>query len=430
MTKDHRSSTVVRWTTALLVLGVALGIHTLNDFAALDIYWPPTAVDTAVEAHFSETYYQARALFRQRAKAANAKLVELPVPHLSHLDLSVDVAVFHGTQEELLVHVSGTHGVEGFAGSAIQSKILEQAPTWGSTGPSVVLIHALNAFGFAQLRRFNEHNVDLNRNWLSKGEFKERISMSPNAFGYEDVYDALNPSAHASWSESYWVRAVYHLLTKGFAKIKRAVVTGNHHFPASIFYGGIEKQPSLAIVEECLETHIDFSKVRRLAVIDVHTGLGKSGDDTLMLTKLNNRTAANEIFPAEMASGKAVPMNDASNPVVRGYDAVGGYVADGIASLGPSEARHSTIAMAQEFGTVPGIFVLKAVSEENAHFHQAPTRRLPFAEKLRDVFYVHRSVSWKTTVLARGVAVFERLRQAFSSSPGASSPAQSADAAP
>jgi hypothetical protein len=56
---------------------------------------------------------------------------------------------------------SGLHGVEGPVGSAIQLAFLEREwSVWRcSTDISVVLIHALNPFGYAHGRRPNEENA-------------------------------------------------------------------------------------------------------------------------------------------------------------------------------------------------------------------------------------------------------------------------------
>ena len=48
-------------------------------------------------------------------------------------------------------------------------------------------MHALNPYGFAVVRRVNESNVDLNRNFLSHPD-----GHVPNP-GYEELYDAINP---------------------------------------------------------------------------------------------------------------------------------------------------------------------------------------------------------------------------------------------
>jgi Protein of unknown function (DUF2817) len=65
--------------------------------------------------------------------------------------------------------------------------------------------------------------------------------------------------------------------------------------------------------------------------------------------------------------------------------------------------------MTQEFGTRPGIVVLKALINENTAFHCLPHDRLQYAQTLRDVFYESSDVKWKLAVLTRGVTVFKQV---------------------
>ena len=62
---------------------------------------------------------------------------------------------------------SSTHGVEGFAGSGIQVGLLRD-PDAPKPPPdtALLLIHTINPHGMAWLRRENEDNVDLNRNFV------------------------------------------------------------------------------------------------------------------------------------------------------------------------------------------------------------------------------------------------------------------------
>lgn len=144
---------------------VALLFHAANDFAPLDAYLPPAAVDASVESHFADSYYDARSLFRSRARSVpGAALHSLPLPAFDLEDLTIDVAVVRGSNTHAVVHISGTHGVEGFAGSGIQSALLQQladeggASGTGGTGgtaaetPTLVFVHALNPYGFAKVR--------------------------------------------------------------------------------------------------------------------------------------------------------------------------------------------------------------------------------------------------------------------------------------
>ena len=68
-------------------------------------------------------------------------------------NLSVDFAVFNEQHcgEGVLLISSGVHGVEGFAGSAIQLGIVREIETFSDK--CVVMIHAVNPFGFSEYRR-------------------------------------------------------------------------------------------------------------------------------------------------------------------------------------------------------------------------------------------------------------------------------------
>ena len=85
-----------------------------------------------------------------------------------------------------LLVISGTHGVEGFAGSMCQTAWLSE----GAALPddlAVVLVHAINPYGFAWIRRVNEDNVDLNRNCI---DFSASL---PENVGYDQLAEALVP---------------------------------------------------------------------------------------------------------------------------------------------------------------------------------------------------------------------------------------------
>jgi hypothetical protein len=184
----------------------------------------------------------------------------------------MDVAILaHATSSEaaetILVHSSGVHGVEGFAGSAIQIAALSRLSTgsgdhWRSGSVCTVFVHAVNPFGFASLRRFNENNVDLSRNNLSPAQWSMARARHPNHAGYADFDAALNLAHPPQWyvSVSAFVRvrararvcecvlclcarvfrydrfvvllsASRALLTHGFLPLKRAIVTGPNPLP-------------------------------------------------------------------------------------------------------------------------------------------------------------------------------------------------------
>ena len=84
-------------------------------------------------------------------------------------DLTIDIAVLGSlTSNKLLLYTSGIHGVEGFAGSAIQLSVIDMLKNQKLIEDyCIIFVHIINPFGMAWHRRVNENNVDMNRNFIN-----------------------------------------------------------------------------------------------------------------------------------------------------------------------------------------------------------------------------------------------------------------------
>ena len=131
----------------------------------------PAWAEDATTNFFSNSYHEARTKFLTAAKAAGGNLEHYRNPYLGAEteELYIDVATFNlPGAKSILVLGSGTHGVEGFAGSGIQVGLLHEGISKNlPEGVGLLIYHALNPYGFSYLRRFNEDNVDLNRNFVN-----------------------------------------------------------------------------------------------------------------------------------------------------------------------------------------------------------------------------------------------------------------------
>ncbi|MPW20390.1 DUF2817 domain-containing protein [Paraburkholderia sp. CNPSo 3157] len=111
---------------------------------------------------FSQSYVEARAKFLAIAPAARPYACSSLGP--SGEPLYTDVAYFGDRNaSRLLILISGTHGPEGYSGSASQLLFLRaglQDALPAST--AVLLVHALNCYGFAWDRRVTAEGCDLN----------------------------------------------------------------------------------------------------------------------------------------------------------------------------------------------------------------------------------------------------------------------------
>jgi hypothetical protein len=120
--------------------------------------------------YFSANYSESREKFLQAAMARGLSIEKFLNPGVGPGGerLYTDVVLIGPRNaEKFLVLSSGTHGVEGFAGSGIQTGLLNECVV--SVIPdetAVLMIHAINPYGMAYLRRFNEDNVDVNRDFV------------------------------------------------------------------------------------------------------------------------------------------------------------------------------------------------------------------------------------------------------------------------
>jgi hypothetical protein len=123
----------------------------------------------ASDEYFSVDYFTARSRFRQRATQAGGQLTALQIDARGPAGepLTIDIAWFGSkSPRQVVVHSSGLHGVEGFAGSAVQMQVLRRLPRL-TDDTAAIFIHAVDPYSMAWLRRVNENNVDLNRNFLA-----------------------------------------------------------------------------------------------------------------------------------------------------------------------------------------------------------------------------------------------------------------------
>jgi len=274
-----------------------------------------------------------------------------------------------------MLHLSGVHGPEGHAGSGIQAGILhelkelESVSAWPDHFPTIIFVHAVNPYGFSLGRRWNENNVDLNRNVLSAERFKELIARGPPEPYLEIVQKQILNSKRPllSWFDAniyYYVLAAKTLILNGYNNVKHSLVTGQYHFDKGIFYGGQELQPSWVLLKYFLHER-NYLQMREIIILDVHTGLGPSGKDTLLIS-----------HGADLIKKSAYLVEDdlgrGTNSYLGDAGAGAGYEdTDGVSMnmLDWFPQRTMEIAMAQEFGTVNSIDVLRAlVLDHYAHF--------------------------------------------------------------
>lgn len=221
---------------------------------------------------FSSRYIEARERFQAAAQAAGARVSSIEHadergPEGERLFLDVAVAGDPAAPNRLVV-VSGTHGIEGYSGSAAQTAWLAgPEPKSLPHDTAVVLMHGINPWGFAHRQRTTEENVDLNRNFI------DHAAGHPRNAGYAELHPALVP---AEWSEAS-VAGIFAALDAfraraGEQAFSDAYNGGQYEFADGVFYGGRREQWSNRAFRSAIGEHV--ASARSAALIDLHTGIG------------------------------------------------------------------------------------------------------------------------------------------------------------
>ena len=349
---------------------------------------------------YSPNYAAARRRFRDLAANANARLEQYPIniEGREHGSLTIDVAIIGCDDPSWSVVLSsGIHGIEGFFGSAIQCAWLTQVPAKGLTpeNGNIVLIHAVNPYGFDSLRRTNENNVDLNRNFLMS---KEDYHGAPD--GYETLNRFLNPPSPPSSFEPFRLKILWKIWRRGLPALKNSIAGGQYEFPRGLFFGGHGREQSTLIIQDNIEKWIVGAG--DIVHIDFHSGLGQYGEYKLLLVESKNSPEIQwyrETFGAEYVELLANAEGTA-------------YTASGI--MGDWIARklrgRNYRFVGAEFGTYSIIRGLGALRAENrVHFFcsSSDARYKSAKEELRECF-CPASNQWRKTVLERGLGLIEQ----------------------
>jgi hypothetical protein len=306
--------------------------------------------------------------------------------------LALDFAILGARRpRHALVLSSGTHGVEGYVGAAIQHHAIERVLPRLRLAPdtAVVLQHANNPYGFAWGRRVNESNVDLNRNFL------ERFDPTLCDPDYERLHDALNPADLDPGAEAgRWGAIDAFVAAHGARRFQQVALGGQYRHPRGMQYGGARREQGTAHLLALVAEHL--ADAQTVHWLDFHTGLGAFGDCEVVTGAPADSDCYRyslEVFPGwvkSAASGESVstPLN--------------GLLDRGIEAALPPGCRFGFGF--PEFGTYEPMRMIRAMRADNwLHAHGDPsdaTGRALRAEMLE--VFGPASTDWRRRVVDTG----------------------------
>lgn len=342
---------------------------------------------------FAATYAEARAKFLAAAAQAGAEVQSYahPLKGPDGGDLATDVLRLGGADASRVVVVaSGTHGVEGYCGSGVQVGLLRH----GIAGElpedtALLLVHAHNPHGFAHDRRVTEDNVDLNRN------FQNFEGPPPTNDAYGEIHGWLVPEDWDGEARAAADAAIAEFIeTRGMFAFQAAVSGGQYDHADGVFFGGYEATWSNQTVRALAAGWC--AQADRVALIDLHTGLGPRGFGELIAIGDEDATARCKAWYGDEA--RSLAGGESVSAAVQGTVNLGYQQSIGGAEL---------TAIALEYGTLPQGEVLQAIRADNwLHLHGDVGSEAGRAikQQVREAFYGDED-QWKNDIWTRGLDI-------------------------
>jgi len=329
---------------------------------------------------------------------------------------SVSSTFVKGSEKKIIVIVSGVHGAEAPAGSVIQRQLLvnlRKRLGQRQVGPSWLLIHGLNPYGFQSGRRVNENNVDLNRNFIF-GKILESSQDPPKNFAYREIEYFLNPSRSLKYNIfsplDFYLKAFWLAIVKGISAIRNATLQGQYSSENGIYYGGLKFESSSKVFKRILQDHT--GNFENILFIDLHTGYGEKGklhffSDAASVAGVSQKTL-------NLFKGFDIDYGDDKN-----FYKVTGSIGHFVQKTFADKNVHT---MTFEFGTqdsqnlLGSIFSLRTLIWENQSFHHGAISDSLI--KVQDDFqslFNPKSNIWRHKVLEQAFDSLEQLVPRFMS---------------
>ena len=210
---------------------------------------------------FSQTVPESHARFLEVAADLGVEVFTHPLTGPAGEPLQTAVArLGSATARNVILCISGIHGLEGFAGSALQVGALRARAALLDLGPdmAIVFVHQLNPWGAAWGRKENESNQELLRHI-----YHLHRPRSPNPV-FAALADVMDYPSIRTVDEFMAARSRARLLADRFTpeQIGVGLIPGQDTHPTLFTYNGGPKAWSADVLETVVRTHVAGAEVR------------------------------------------------------------------------------------------------------------------------------------------------------------------------
>ena len=262
------------WTVAILLalilLATAIGPHIILHC----VRQPEPAENYAYKEAFLTDYDSVRSHLQELSADLGAEVYSHAIDEKDGLYIDSFYLPSEGEKRNLILLTTGVHGIEGYIGSVMLDVFFREVyPTLDKETTGVLVVANVNPYGMKYMRRYNENNVDLNRNFILDWSDFDRSSNKE----YPKVDEFLGPTGkigNALWHEvGFYLSLGKTAITDGADTISDALLTGQYEYPQGVYYGGTEDQASTVFLKDVFGRCLD-SEYENIVHIDIHSGYG------------------------------------------------------------------------------------------------------------------------------------------------------------
>lgn len=349
----------------------------------------------AYSGSFYTTYEEIRTHLQELTADLGVEISSHPIDEADGLYIDSFYLPATENQTNLIVLTTGVHGMEGYIGATMLDVFFNEIhPTLNTSHTGVLVVANMNPYGMKYYRRYNENNVDLNRNFILDWD---TFDLSSNK-EYPKVDTFLGPTGKVGnglWHEvGFYLNLGKTAITDGADTISDALLTGQYEYPQGVYYGGNGDEASTAYLKDVFSRCLD-SSYENIIHIDLHSGYGPR----------YNMVIFNSVYET---------MNEAESQKAFGYDHVIAYDSESFyATTGDTtdffyrlaeqkQASADLYSTCFEFGTIGDEFFdtilsLKYTIDENRN-HWYPTDNATSAEIIRQNYlelYYPTETAWR-----------------------------------
>lgn len=240
---------------------------------------PEVAEEYNHSEDFETTYEAVREQISQRVMALEAEGIAVqtysyPINEADGLYIDNLYIPSTGDQTNLIVLTTGVHGIEGYIGAVMLEVFFEDIyPDLDKTDTGVLVVANVNPYGMKNLRRYNENNVDLNRNFILDWETFD-LSTNQEYPQVESFLGPQKPIRNAFWHEAgFYLHLAKEAVTVGADTVSDALLGGQYEYPEGVYYGGNGDEASTVYLKDVFSQCLHGS-YENIVHIDIHSGYG------------------------------------------------------------------------------------------------------------------------------------------------------------